>query len=119
MTPHRANITNLLNLIASQSNQLEYQKLAPVNVANELVNQWFDDFYHPTDEQFRQEFSSYELASLDKFHTCYEIRLSSLPNSLDQMLETRAWREVMDFATEVLAEHSWQGIEAYYDDQTE
>lgn len=119
MGPHRANIINVLNLIASQSNQLEYQKLAPVNVANELVNQWFDDFYHPTDEQFRREFSSHELASLNEFHTRYEIRLSLLPNSLDRMLETRAWREVMDFASEVLTEHSWRGIEAYYDDQTE
>lgn len=119
MGPHRANIINLLNLIASQSDQLEYQQLAPVNVANELVNQWFDDFYHPTDEQFRREFSRQELSSLDEFHTRYETRLSKLPNSLGRMLETRAWREIMDFAGEVLAEYGWRGIEARYDDQTE
>jgi hypothetical protein len=44
MGPHRVNIINLLNLIASRSEQLEYQESAPVNVANEMVNQWFDDF---------------------------------------------------------------------------
>lgn len=89
-----------------------------MNVANELVNQWFGDFYHPKDEQFRREFSRQELVSLDEFHARYETRLSMLPNSLDQMLQNRAWQEIMDSASEVLAEHSWLGIEACYDDWT-
>lgn len=45
MGPHRVNIINTLQLIAAPSEQLEYQQHAPrINVATELVNQWFDDF---------------------------------------------------------------------------
>ena len=43
---------NVLQLIAAPTEQLRYQAKAPVNVAHELVNQWFDDFYHPTAPQF-------------------------------------------------------------------
>jgi hypothetical protein len=116
MSPHRANIINLLNLIASESDQLMYQKQAPVNVANELVNQWFDDFYHPKDEQFRSEFSDEELASLEEFDAYYDARDTVLPNSLDAMLKTKTWREVMALAGQVLDEHGWRGIEMSYDD---
>jgi hypothetical protein len=116
MTPHRANIINLLNLIASESDQRLYQKGAPVNVANELVNQWFDDFYHPTDKQFKSEFSDEELASLGEFNAYYYARDAVLPNSLDEMLKTKVWREIMAFAGRILDEHGWRGIEATYDD---
>lgn len=116
MTPHRANIINLLNLIASESDQLDYQRLAPVNVASELVNQWFDDFYHPTDEHFKNEFSDEELASLAEFDAYYDARDTVLPDSLDEMLETKAWREVMAFAGKILDEHGWRGVVAFNDD---
>jgi len=112
MTPYRANIINLLNLIASESDQLDYQKLAPVNVAHELVNQWFDDFYHPSDDQFRSEFTDKELASLAEFDAYYDARDAVLPDSLDEMVKTKAWREIMVFAGKILDEHGWRGIEA-------
>jgi hypothetical protein len=115
MTPHRANIINLLNLIASESDQLLYQKRAPVNVASELVNQWFDDFYHPTDKQFKSEFLEEELASLAEFNDCYDARNAALPHSLDEMLKTKAWQEIMVFAGRILDEHGWRDIEATYD----
>ncbi len=117
MTPHRANIVNLLNLIASESDQLLYQKHAPANVANELVNQWFDDFYHPTDKHFKHEFSDDELASLREFNAYYDARSAILPDSLDEMLKTNAWREIMAVAGRLLDEHVWRGIEATYDDR--
>lgn len=116
MTPHRANIINILNLIASERGQLTYQKRAPVNVATELVNQWFGDFYHPTDKQFKSEFSDEELASLEQFNAYYNAQYAALPDSLDEMLETKTWREIMAFAGRVLDEHGWRDIEATYDD---
>lgn len=116
MTPHRANIINLLNLVASESDQLVYHKLAPVNVANELVNQWFDDFYHPAHRQFRSEFSEEELARMEEFDMYFDARLAILPGSLDEMLKTEPWREVMAFAGKILDEHGWRRIEASYDD---
>ena len=114
MTPHRDNIINLLNLIASESDQILYQQRAPVNVANELVNQWFDDFYHPTDDRFMSEFSDEELASLEEFNAYYDARDAVLPNSLDEMLKTTVWREMMACAGRILDEHGWRGIEATY-----
>jgi len=116
MTPHRANIINLLNLIASEKDQLEYEARAPVNVASELVNQWFDDFYHPTDKTFKSEFSDQELTLLGEFNAYYDARVAVLPDFLGEMLKTKAWREVMSFAGQVLDELGWRGIEAYYDD---
>jgi hypothetical protein len=115
MTPHRANIINLLNLIASESDQLDYQRLAPVNVASELVNQWFDDFYHPMDEHFKSEFSDEELASLAEFDAYYDARDTALPDSLDEMLKTETWQEIMAFAGKIIDEHGWRGIVAFYD----
>jgi hypothetical protein len=91
LEPNRVNIINLLNLIASRCDQIEYQRAAPVNVANELVNQWFDDFYHPTDAQFAREFSADEMVQLVKFDAFYDERVASLPDSLEKLLITPAW----------------------------
>lgn len=115
MGPHRVNIINFLNLIASRREQLEYQESTSVNVANELVNQWFDDFYHPTDAQFSSQFSSDELLLLKQFDAYYNERLSLLPDSLDGLHGTRAWDEVMAYAGVILDACRWRGIEARYE----
>ncbi|UUZ48573.1 hypothetical protein LP420_38705 [Massilia sp. B-10] len=115
MGPHRVNIINLLNLIASHRDQHEYQESAPVNVANELVNQWFDDFYHPTDAQFVSQFSSDELIRLKQFDVYFNERVSDLPDSLDALHTCPTWDEVMDYASGVLDACGWRGIEACYD----
>jgi len=115
MGPHRVNIINFLNLIASGRELLEYQESAPVNVANELVNQWFDDFYHPADAQFASQFSADELRLLKQFDAYYNERLAMLPNSLDALLKTGAWNEVMAYAGGVLDACSWRAIEARYE----
>lgn len=115
MGPHRVNIINLLNLVASASDQIEYQRVAPVNAANELVNQWFDDFYHPTDPQFAREFSADEMVQLAKFDAFYEERVALLPDSLEKLLITPAWGEVMACAGAVLDVCGWRGVEARYE----
>ena len=112
MGPHRVNIINTLNLIASSSDQNEYQLAAPVNVANELVNQWFDDFYHPTDAQFASEFSADEIVQLAKFDAYYDERVAVLPDSLEEVLMSPAWVEVMACAGAVLDACGWRGVEA-------
>ncbi len=68
MGPHKVNIIYALQLIATPADQLAYQAVASVNVARELVNQWFDDFYHPDSPQFLREFTAGELAWLAEFH---------------------------------------------------
>jgi len=113
--PHRVNIINLLNLIASSSDQIEYQRAAPVNVANELVNQWFDDFYHPADAQFAREFSADEMVQLAKFDAYYHERVAILPDELEKLLITPTWIEVMACAGAVLDACGWRGVQAHYE----
>jgi len=113
--PHRVNIINLLNLIASSSDQVEYQRTAPINVANELVNQWFDDFYQPTDAQFASEFSADEMVQLAKFDAYYDERVAVLPDSLEKLLITPAWIDVMACAGAILDACGWRGVDARYE----
>lgn len=115
MGPHRVNIINVLQLIAAPSEQLLCQAKAPVNVAHELVNQWFDDFYHPTSPQFASEFSSEELKMLTEFNRFFDDRVSLLPDSLAEMLKVGAWSEVVAKANAVLAFCGWQEVHARYE----
>lgn len=116
MGPHRVNIINTLQLIACPKDQLAYQQLVPsVRVAAELVNQWFDDFYHPGDARFDADFSTRELEALAEFNAFYDVRVSQLPDRLSEMLESPVWLEVMAEANKVLRANSWLGVEARYD----
>lgn len=115
MGPHRVNIINVLQLIAAPGDQLQYQAKASVNVASELVNQWFDDFYHPTSPQFASEFSSEELKRLAEFNRFFDERVSLLPDSLAEMLKVAVWSEVAAKANEVLAICGWQEVQARYE----
>jgi hypothetical protein len=83
-------------------------------VANELVNQWFDDFYHPTDVQFSREFSVDEMVQLAKFDAYYDERVSLLPDSLEKLLITPAWDGVMACAGAVLDACGWRGVQVRY-----
>lgn len=115
MGPHRVNIVNVLQLIAAPTEQLRYQTKAPVNVAHELVNQWFDDFYHPTSPQFASEFSLEELKMLAEFNQLFDDRVSLLPDSLAEMLKVEAWSEVVAKANVVLAVCGWQEVQARHE----
>lgn len=117
MGPHKVNIINTLQLIATPANQLAYQAVAPVNVARELVNQWFDDFYHPDSPQFLGEFTAAELAWLAEFHACYDSRADRLPDSLPEMLQSSLWTEVVAAAGHVLDLAAWRGVDARYESQ--
>jgi hypothetical protein len=116
MGPHRVNVINTLQLIAAPSEQLEYQQNAPgINVATELVNQWFDDFYHPGDAKFDAEFSPRELETLAEFNQFYDARVSQLPDRLFEMLESPVWLDVMAAANKVLRTNGWIGVDARYE----
>jgi hypothetical protein len=115
MGPHRVNIINVLQLIASMDHQLNYQRNAPVNVASEVVNQWFGDFYHPGDERFRSEFTAAELNSLADFNKHFDLRIGHLPDTLAEMLEAKAWLEVVAAAGRHLKDCNWNEIQARYE----
>ncbi|WP_422959593.1 hypothetical protein [Undibacterium sp. Xuan67W] len=104
-----------MQLIASVTDQLEYQNTANVNVANELVNQWFCDFYHPTDSQFLNEFSESEQKVLFEFNCFFDCRVSALPDTLNEMLISPIWQEVVLRSKAVLDELKWQGLDVRYE----
>lgn len=115
MGSHRVNVINTLQLIASYKEQLEYQRKVPwINVATELVNQWFCDFYHPDFPQFEAEFSQEELVSLAGFNTLYDLCVSVLPNSIAELHKSAAWAKVAASAGEVLRVNGWEGVNAQY-----
>ncbi len=114
MGPHRVNIINTLQLIASPTQQLEYQNNAPINIANEVVNQWFDDFYHPDFLAFEADFSCSELIELAKFNRLYDERVALLPDTLTEMLESEVWSEVMLEANRVLLVCGWKDLKVSY-----
>jgi hypothetical protein len=117
MNTHRANIISILQLISSPAEQSEYQRRVPwVNVANELVNQWFDDFYHPGSSQFEAAFSSGELAVLGHFHRAFDERVDALPGDLSLLPMSQTWSEVSALAAVTLDRLGWTGIVATYDD---
>jgi hypothetical protein len=115
MGPHRVNMINTIQLIASVKDQVEYQNSAPVNVANELVNQWFDDFYHPTDSQFVCEFSETEHKVLFDFNSFFDCRVKDLPDTLGEMLVSPVWQDIVLRAEKVLDELKWRGLDARYE----
>lgn len=116
MEPHRVNIISTLQFIASAGDQLDYQRQVPaVNVATELVNQWFDDFYHPGDAGFDSNFSSGELVTLAEFNAFYDVRVSQLPGDVSEMLESPVWLQVMAAANKVLSANNWHGVDARYE----
>lgn len=97
----RAQVRELLELLASEQQQLDYERDVPhVDITKELVCMWFDDLYHPG-AGFDPCFSSAELSALDEFSRFYEGRLSHLPKSQGTVrtwLASPVWRDVMEQA---------------------
>lgn len=102
----RQQIVELLELFASEDEQLAYERNVPhVDITAELLCMWFDDQYHPAQRHFANCFSPDELIALDEFHSFYEARASHLPDSAGTVrtwLASPLWREVMVKAQETL-----------------
>jgi hypothetical protein len=97
--PWRQIVRDELELLASEEEQLAYEKNVPhVDITTELKCGWFDDSYHPDDKNFCSCFSENELEVLARFSNFYDSRCSLLPESngtVRTWLQTPVWREVM------------------------
>ena len=107
-TPNRkTHIIELLGLLASEEQQLDYEKNVPhVDITAELVCMWFDDQYHPDYAGFTSSFTPDELAALAEFHKFYDEREKKLPESQGTVrtwLASPIWREIMRKANETVA----------------
>lgn len=103
-TPHsrRGLICELLQLLASEEEQLAYEQNVPhVDITAELICMWFDDVYDATHIATDSAFSSSEQAALAEFHKLYEERVDRLPESQGSVrtwLASPVWREIMQQA---------------------
>lgn len=102
----RKNIVELLELFASEKEQLSYEKNVPrVDITAELICMWFNDSYHPTDKIWRAAFTEDELDALSQFHRFYDERVAKLPESRGTVrtwLTSPIWRDVMEEAQKTL-----------------
>ena len=104
-SPTRKHIIQLLQLFASEEQQLAYERdVSHVDITKELVCMWFNDQYYPG-RGFDEFFSPDESAALDEFHRLYEERVDRLPESQGTVrtwLASPIWREVMEQAQRTL-----------------
>jgi hypothetical protein len=104
--PWKQIVREQLETLASESEQLEYERRVPkVDITAELVSGWFDDTYHPEDLTFSQCFTANELRELAAFSTFFEGQLKWLPRSqgtVKTWLADSVWREVMNHAAQTM-----------------
>lgn len=102
----REQIIELLTLLASEDEQLAYERNVPhVDITTELVCMWFDDQYHPKQRHFSNCFSPDGLLALSEFNQFYDDRVARLPESLGTVhtwLVSPVWREIMQKARETI-----------------
>jgi hypothetical protein len=99
-------IVRLLRLLASEEQQLAYERDVPIaDVPAELCCMWFDDQYHPDDSFFCSCFTADELAALAEFDRFYGEQKRLLPEdkgTIRTWLASSVWRAVMRKACETL-----------------
>ncbi len=102
----REQIRELLQLLATEEEQLAYERDVPhVDITAELVCMWFDDLYNSGYDVTAPTFSESEKTALIEFNKFYDIRVDQLPRSLGTVrtwLENPVWREVMEQARSTL-----------------
>lgn len=74
----RANLIAALNLLASAEEQERYQRGVAIDIRDELLCLWFDDFWdHGQRKRLIPLLSAEELRALDQFHAFFEARDNS------------------------------------------
>ena len=100
----RSSIIEELALLSSGHAQLRYEQSVPTaNIPAELVCGWFDDIYHPDTREFQQAFSRSELAALAGFSALFELQVSSMPDTVRELVKLATWQQVMQQAREALS----------------
>ncbi|MGV3531443.1 MAG: hypothetical protein ACO1QR_03675 [Chthoniobacteraceae bacterium] len=108
MQSYKNEIRRLLQLLASEEEQLAYERNVPrVDITAELLCMWFDDFYDGEQVASDPAFSVCERQALDEFHQFYDAKAELLPEShgtVRTWLATPEWREVMEQAQRTLSQ---------------
>jgi hypothetical protein len=104
----RAQLRELLQLLASADQQLAYESNVPhVDITVELVCMWFDDLYDQNHAATDPTFAEVDRTALAEFHQFYDERHRRLPKSrgtIRTWLASPLWREIMRKAHETLSQ---------------
>jgi hypothetical protein len=94
----RNRIIEYLELASSFGDQRNYQSIAPVNVGNEIINQWEDLVRDPRDPAFvAPVFSAAEQESVAQFHNVWNAVAANTPDpvpELDSLFATAEWQRL-------------------------
>ena len=106
-TPYRRQqIRELLRLLATEEEQLAYERNVPhVDITVELVCMWFDDLYYAKDGPTDSTFNDAEWIALAEFNQFYDTWVNALPESQGTVrtwLASPVWREIMEQARKTL-----------------
>ncbi|PWN08016.1 hypothetical protein [Rhodohalobacter mucosus] len=111
MKPLKENFIHLIQLLASLEKQDRYQAEVDVDIYDEFICMWFDDFYsNEAREHIRPLLSSKERKYVDDFHEFFQTHESKLPTSYAELRESPAWKQVREKADETLRVLNWNTI---------
>ncbi len=115
MPPEKVNLINILQLLASPELQKKYNNDVPqACIPDELIAQWFDDFFFPDNDEFISIFSDYEWGELMEFHELFKDHLATLPRDFESMKDNLGWAVVLNAASKVLDNLGWRELVARY-----
>jgi hypothetical protein len=103
-TNFRKEVFDVLTLISSKEEQLEYQEKVPIAyVSAELFNLWDSCYQTPKNQDWYVEaFSDEELNILQEFDIIFEEISESTPDNppdIHEFVETSEWKKLSDAAT--------------------
>jgi hypothetical protein len=103
----RLRIIELLELISSPKDQIEYQFNVPhVYVPTEIIEQWHDDVDSGNRERYRSDiYSAEELSAIWEFDSVWDKTADELDSSLtmEQMIESGPWKNMIRAAENALS----------------
>ena len=98
----RKNVIDVLELLASPGDQIEYQNNVPhAFVPDELICMWFDDSFRPNDQRLKDMFAENEWSTLLEFNSRYDELHNELPSPLpqiDALVSLPQWQSVISAA---------------------
>lgn len=115
MKPLKINFIHLLQLLASAEMQQRYQTEVNVDIRDELICMWFDDFYGDLNrQQLAALLTSEEKKKTDEFHQYFETRADGLPKTYEELQSSDAWRAIIQKADETLKALDWDKVETVW-----
>lgn len=100
----RKEVFDVLNLISSKEEQLDYQAKAPIAyVSAELFNQWDDCYQIPKEQDwYKEAFSEAELKVLQEFDEALEAVSKDTPQNppdIHDFVKTPEWEKLSNAAS--------------------